>query len=81
VLYNITTGAWVQKSPLLMPRSCFGAGVLGGKPYAAGGYVALGQDTPTVEYYDLSSDTWSRAANMGVSRSFFVTVTGRKATL
>lgn len=46
-----------------VPRSLFYLGELNGQLYAIAGWTAVNEDTPTVERYTPSLDSWQRLAN------------------
>jgi len=46
-----------------VPRSLFYLGELNGQLYAVAGWMAVNEDTPTVERYMPSLDIWQRLAN------------------
>jgi len=53
----------LQCSPMLVPRSLFYLGELDGQLYAVAGWTAVNEDTPTVERYTPSLDSWQRMRN------------------
>jgi len=46
-----------------VPRSLFYLGELNGQLYAIAGWTAVNEDTPTVERYTPSLDSWQRLTN------------------
>jgi len=46
-----------------VPRSLFYLGELNGQLYAIAGWTAVNEDTPTVERYTPSLDSWQRLKN------------------
>ena len=53
----------LQHSPMNVPRSLFYLGELNGQLYAVAGWTAVNEDTPTVEQYVPSLDSWQRLSN------------------
>lgn len=50
------------------PRSNFGIEVIDGHLFVVGGFNGY-SITNNVEYYDVDSDTWTEAGDMGIYRS------------
>jgi len=46
-----------------VPRSLFYLDELGGQLYAVAGWTAVNEDTPTVEQYTPSLDSWQQLTN------------------
>lgn len=72
--YDIASNTWSTVS--LMPTSREGAAyaVLNGKIYAAGGHIAGGGATDSVDVFDPATNTWSSATPMSMPRAQFALV-------
>lgn len=75
-VYDPQTDTWKKKQDMSIRRILFGAGVVGGKIYAVGGYVHPLDTEPggsrrvnLVEAYDPATDTWVERANMPTKRA------------
>jgi N-acetylneuraminic acid mutarotase len=63
----VPPGAWSVRSAIPTPRVLLGAGVIGGKLYAVGGFVdsaGYSVGTAVLEVYDPQSDEWATKAPM-----------------
>jgi N-acetylneuraminic acid mutarotase len=72
--YDVLLNTWSACTPMQSSRSWFAAAVLDGFIYALGGYSSSmpgNIDTPSVERYNPTLDTWSSVANMTISRREF----------
>ncbi|MBT3269943.1 hypothetical protein HN371_22540 [Candidatus Poribacteria bacterium] len=56
--YNVATGRWETRAPMLRPRAKHGSVAINGRVYVVGGEPAAGSYT-MVDVYDPSSDSWS----------------------
>jgi N-acetylneuraminic acid mutarotase len=65
----LSLGKWTNEAPLLKPQIAFGAGVINGILYAAGGLSHFGYNESTVEAYDPVTNTWTIKRSMPTARS------------
>jgi hypothetical protein len=66
--YDNASRVWLEKMPMMTPRSCFTLCEVGGLLYAAGGLDGEGGQLASVECYDPILDTWSVAPALPRSR-------------
>jgi N-acetylneuraminic acid mutarotase len=65
--YNVATNTWTSKQDMPVARwGMNGAGVIGGKIYATGGYTKAGYRgvTASLFVYNTASNTWTQKRNM-----------------
>lgn len=58
-VYDIANDSWTTEGAMPMSREGAAYAVLNGEIYAAGGHVAGGNATNSVDVYDIGSKTWS----------------------
>ena len=70
--YDPAADAWTSRASMLGPRADFGAAVINGNIYVAGGITGDGwaAHTSSVERYDPTSDTWTAVASMSSARAY-----------
>lgn len=69
--YDVTSAAWVTKSPLPAPRFGAAIGVIGGKIYVAAGSAGCPPCIPqstTLDVYDPATNAWTSRAPIPTSR-------------
>lgn len=59
--------AWTKLAPITTPRAEVAAAEAGGRIYVVGGFGESGATVPTVEAYDIASNSWSDAPDLPIA--------------
>ena len=70
--YDVDQDQWITVTNMTSARGDTGVGVLDGKLYVSGGHNKIRGDNSTmktIECYDISTDTWTKVADMNKART------------